>query len=152
MINVNTTIPANTHTQTNPVEYIDDDQMTVSGAKSYSGPHAQPDHPHSSHTRTDRTVDQSIPDHHNDPISHEDINLDLNFDLDMQSLHKMLLVYNAILNGWTVKTGQQTGTFEFTKRKNAVKKELLLDNYLEHFAQENLNLDLLLKPRKKRNT
>ena len=44
---------------------------------------------------------------------------------------------------------QQTGTFEFTKRKNAV-KELLLDNYLEHFAQENLNLDLLLKPRKKK--
>lgn len=105
------------------------------------------------HSTTTQAPVLSSPVHHTQQsVTADDesfhLDLDFDFDLNMQSLHKMLLIYNAVLNGWTVKIGQQPATFEFTKRKNAVKKEILLDNYLEHFTQDNLNFDAILTHKK----
>ena len=66
------------------------------------------------------------------------------FNLDLLSLHKMLFIYNAILNGWTVKLISDNN-FEFKKNKEDVKKEIYLDDYLKHFAKDNLNIDTIIK-------
>tara|TARA_Y100000385_G_scaffold190689_1_gene197089 strand:- start:1887 stop:2111 length:225 start_codon:yes stop_codon:yes gene_type:complete len=66
-----------------------------------------------------------------------------NFDLDNLNFHKMLFIYNAILNGWIVKKNKDNN-FEFKKKKNNVKKEILLDNYLNIFVNENLNIDNII--------
>ena len=55
----------------------------------------------------------------------------------------MLFIYNAILNGWIVKKNKDNN-FEFKKKKNNVKKEILLDNYLNIFVNENLNIDNII--------
>ena len=39
-----------------------------------------------------------------------------NFNLDNISFHKMLFIYNAILNGWIVKR-KPDNNFEFKKKK-----------------------------------
>ena len=66
-----------------------------------------------------------------------------NFELDLLSLHKMLFIYNAILNGWTVKLLSKN-SFEFKKNKSAVKKEIYLDDFLKTFVKNNLNIDHIL--------
>ena len=70
-------------------------------------------------------------------------NTNLNFDIDLLSLHKMLFIYNAILNGWTVKLLEKN-SFEFKKNKDAVKKEIYLDDYLKKFVKNNLDIDRIL--------
>ena len=65
------------------------------------------------------------------------------FNLDLLSFHKMLFIYNAVLNGWTVKY-KNGNKFEFNKNKADVKRELLLDNYLKHFVKENLDIDNII--------
>ena len=53
-------------------------------------------------------------------------------------LQKMLFVFNALLSGWTVKM-VGNDTFEFTKdMKN---QEVNLENYLNSFVMQNLNVD-----------
>ena len=65
------------------------------------------------------------------------------FDLNLLSLHKMLFIYNAVLNGWTVKL-LPNNKFEFKKRKDNAKKEIYLDSYLKKFVSNNLNIDSIL--------
>ena len=71
-------------------------------------------------------------------------------DVDTVQVQKMLFLYNAVLDGWTVRRVPSTGasqtstTFEFTKDRRCVKKELLCDNFLEHFATQHLTMDSLL--------
>ena len=50
-------------------------------------------------------------------------------------LHKMLFIYNAIEDGWSVK--KINNLYIFTK-KHENKKELYLDNYLKKFIKENM--------------
>ena len=51
----------------------------------------------------------------------------------------MIFIYNALLNGWTVKCiGKDK--FEFLKPTAQLKKEITLDNCLKHFIIENLTL------------
>ena len=69
---------------------------------------------------------------------------DFDFDLNLLSLHKMLFIYNAVLNGWTVKK-LSNNKFEFKKNKEDVKKEIYLDSYLDHFTKTNLNIDHIIK-------
>jgi len=68
----------------------------------------------------------------------------LEFNLDILSLHKMLFIYNAVLNGWIVKK-LSDNNFEFKKNKNDVKKEIYLDDFLKHFVKENLNIDHIIE-------
>ena len=53
---------------------------------------------------------------------------DLDFNIDMLSLHKMLFIYNAVNNGWSVKKVSDN-SFEFIKNKDKVKKEIYLDKF-----------------------
>ena len=72
------------------------------------------------------------------------MDIDQNFNIDSLHLHKMLFVYNAILNGWIVKKLSEN-KFEFKKNnKDRYKKEFMMDNFLETFVNNNLNTDLIL--------
>jgi hypothetical protein len=79
----------------------------------------------------------------------ENINIDPH--VDMISIYKMSFIYNAILNGWTVKK-LQNNKFEFSNNKDELKKEFYLDNFLAKFINSNLNInhiissDVLNKP------
>ncbi len=55
---------------------------------------------------------------------------------------KMVFLYNAILQGWTVKMVDKD-KFEFTKPTEDVKKEVNLADYLRKFITYNLNIDNL---------
>lgn len=60
-------------------------------------------------------------------------------DLSPTKIKKMIFIYNALLNGWTVKCiGKDK--FEFLKPTAQLKKEITLDNCLKHFIMENLTL------------
>ena len=73
-----------------------------------------------------------------------DVVNNLYFNIDMLSLHKMLFIYNAVINGWTVKLVSKNN-FEFNKKKEKVKKEILLDNFLKYFSKNNLDINTIIK-------
>ena len=57
-----------------------------------------------------------------------DINIDTNnIKMDCIMLQKMIFIYNALENGWTVK--KKKNAYIFTKNHEG-KKEVLLDTYL----------------------
>ena len=55
---------------------------------------------------------------------------------------KMIFIYNALENGWSVK--KRENTFIFTK-KHEGKKEVFSNEYLLTFMKENLSTKELLK-------
>lgn len=63
--------------------------------------------------------------------------------IDMMTIYKMTFVYNAVINGWTVKKLKDT-KFEFSKNKEEIKKEFYLDNFLEKFVDSNLNINNII--------
>ena len=66
-----------------------------------------------------------------------------NIGIDMMTIYKMTFVYNAVLNGWTVKKLKDK-KFEFSKNKEEIKKEFYLDNFLEKFVDSNLNINNII--------
>jgi|TARA_Y100000389_G_scaffold177423_1_gene189656 hypothetical protein len=62
-------------------------------------------------------------------------------NLDITS-KKMIFIYNALENGWSVKKREET--FIFTK-KHEGKKEVFSNEYLLTFMKENLSTKELLK-------
>jgi len=63
--------------------------------------------------------------------------------VDMISVYKMSFIYNAILNGWTVRK-LQNNKFEFSNNKDELKKEFYLDNFLKNFINSNLNINHII--------
>ena len=65
-------------------------------------------------------------------------------DYDVVNFHKMLFVYNAVLNGWTVKLAnlQQKDKFEFVKKidDENTRREVNLADYITKFVLRNLQL------------
>ena len=59
--------------------------------------------------------------------------------VDFITLQKMKFIYNAIIDGWSVK--KFDNQFIFTK-KHEGKKEIHLDNYINDFIKSNLNNNL----------
>ena len=57
-------------------------------------------------------------------------------------LQKMIFIYNALLNGWTVRMLEKN-KFEFIKDKESIKREVDLSDYLRKFIQYNLNIENL---------
>ena len=55
---------------------------------------------------------------------------------------KMLFLYNAINDGWTIK--KQKESYIFTKNHEN-KKEIFLDSYLVSFMKNNFDINKLLK-------
>ena len=58
-------------------------------------------------------------------------------------MQKMVFLYNAILEGWTVKLLDEN-RFEFQKDTNKI-KNINLEDYLRKFVLFNLNIDNITK-------
>jgi len=61
----------------------------------------------------------------------------------MLNIYKMTFIYNAVMNGWTVKK-LKNNNFEFMNNKEELKKEFYLDNFLEDFINSNFNIDKII--------
>ena len=73
-------------------------------------------------------------------INDFDINININkkLKLDYLLLQKMIFIYNALNDGWVVK--KKKNVFVFTKNHEG-KKEVLLDDYLKRFMEENFDIN-----------
>ncbi len=69
-----------------------------------------------------------------------DINININnkIKLDYLLIQKMIFIYNALNDGWVVK--KKNNLFVFTKNHEG-KKEVLLDDYLKRFMEENFDIN-----------
>ena len=67
--------------------------------------------------------------------------LENDFKIDSIKLQKMLLLYNSIEDGWSVK--KRKGAYVFSK-SHENKKEVLEDTYLLKFMKTNLDLNKIL--------
>jgi hypothetical protein len=66
---------------------------------------------------------------------------DGNLKIDKNKLQKMLILYNAIDDGWAVK--KKSDSYIFTK-KHEGKREILHDSYLLTFMKNNLDINKVL--------
>ena len=62
---------------------------------------------------------------------------------DLISIYKMAFIYNAIINGWSVKY-LDNNKFEFINKDEEIKKEFFLENFLDRFIDSNLNINSIL--------
>lgn len=69
------------------------------------------------------------------------INLEDNCKINTIQFQKMLLLFNAIEDGWTVK--RKNESYVFTKNHEN-KKEVLQDSYLLKFMKTNLDLNKII--------
>lgn len=67
--------------------------------------------------------------------------LDKNYKIDNLKFQKMVILFNAIEDGWDVKRHNQS--YIFTK-KHENKKEILHDDYLSKFLNEKLDLSKII--------
>ena len=60
-----------------------------------------------------------------------------NYDnINLITKTKMILIFNAVENGWKIK--KKNNSYIFSKNHEG-KKEVLLDNYVKRFIETNLN-------------
>lgn len=64
-----------------------------------------------------------------------------NLKIDNQKFQKMILLYNAIEEGWTIK--KKNNSYVFTKNHEN-KREVFDDEYLKKFMKTNLDLVKIL--------
>ena len=67
--------------------------------------------------------------------------------LNLEHLQRMIFIYNAVTNGWTVKQ-KRNNVFEFTKERKVEERDLsrfsVLEEYLKHFLELNSKMDLFV--------
>ena len=63
-------------------------------------------------------------------------------DIDKTTLHKMILLFNALEDGWTIQRNSQSYVFS---KNHEGKKEILLDSYLLKFMKTNLDFSKILE-------
>jgi hypothetical protein len=66
---------------------------------------------------------------------------DENIKIDPVRFQKMLFVYNALEEGWTIK--KKKDSFVFSKNHEG-KKEVFLESYLVRFMKTNFDLNKIL--------
>ena len=59
-------------------------------------------------------------------------------EIDSIKLHKMVFIYNALENGWTINKKEDLYIFN---KKHEGKKEVLLDDYLRRFMVKNFDIN-----------
>ena len=64
-----------------------------------------------------------------------------NIEIDKILLQKMVFVFNAVNDGWSVK--RKGDSYVFTKNHEG-KKEILTDEYLGIFVKDNFDINKLL--------
>ena len=74
--------------------------------------------------------------------------MDINITIDTKNIQisnikfqKMLLIFNALEEGWTIEKRKDAYLFS---KKHEGKKEILLDSYLALFMQYNFDINKLL--------
>lgn len=67
--------------------------------------------------------------------------LENNFKIDVVKFQKMILLYNSIEQGWSVKKNNESYVFS---KKHENKKEVLEDSYLLKFMKTNLDLNKMI--------
>ena len=65
-------------------------------------------------------------------------NIDLN--VNSNKLHKMIFIFNALENGWTIK--KKNKKYIFSKNHEG-KKEIFSEDYLTSFIKDNSNINNL---------
>ena len=63
-------------------------------------------------------------------------------EISLILLQKMIFIYNALLQGWTIKM-IESDKFEFTKGTELIKKEVNMTDFLKKFIQYNLSIENL---------
>ena len=71
----------------------------------------------------------------------KDLENNVDFKVDAIKFQKMLLLYNTIEQGWSVK--KRNGSYVFTKNHEN-KKEILDDSYLLKFMKSSLDLNKIV--------
>ena len=61
-----------------------------------------------------------------------------NSEINIIKLQKMIFLFNALENGWTIK--KKNNLYVLTKNHEG-KKEVYLDDYLKRFMEENLDIN-----------
>ena len=69
------------------------------------------------------------------------ISNDQTIKIDNIKFQKMIFIFNALEEGWSIK--KKEDSFIFTK-KHEGKKEVFLDSYLTNFMKSNLDLKKIL--------
>jgi hypothetical protein len=70
----------------------------------------------------------------------DNVKINNSFDeknIDYNEIQKMIFVFNAIQDGWTVKKIEKD-KFEFTKDKDHLKKEIVLEDFLKEYIKFNI--------------
>ena len=57
--------------------------------------------------------------------------------IDYNDIQKMIFIYNALHDGWTVKK-LDTDKFEFIKDKGHIKKEVILEDCIKEYVKYNI--------------
>ena len=72
-----------------------------------------------------------------------DINISTpsHLDVDIVKMQKMVLIFNALESGWTVKKNNNKYVFY---KKHLGNKEILLDSYLSRFMKDNLDINKII--------
>ena len=65
-------------------------------------------------------------------------------DLNKDEIRKMMFIYNALNDGWTVNK-LENNKFQFKKDKEKAPKEFYLNGFLQDFLISNMNTDLFKK-------
>jgi hypothetical protein len=58
-------------------------------------------------------------------------------NIDYNEIQKMIFIFNALQDGWTVKKLDKD-KFEFTKDKDDVKKEVILEDCIKEYVKFNV--------------
>ena len=69
-------------------------------------------------------------------INYKDLN-----NMSNKEFHKLIFIYNALQDGWSIKKREEK--YIFTKHNNK-DKEVYMDNFLEKFIIKNFNIDKFL--------
>ena len=69
-------------------------------------------------------------------------NEQLDLEVDKIKFQKMVFLYNALENGWSIK--KRIDSYIFTKNHEG-KKEVFDEQYLSIFMKENVNINNILK-------
>jgi len=69
------------------------------------------------------------------------VNLDHNTEVDKIKFQKMVFLYNALDNGWSIK--KRKNAYIFSKNHEG-KKEIFDESYLSIFIKENTNINNIL--------
>ena len=71
-----------------------------------------------------------------------EIDLDSNMiNIDNIKLKKMLFLYNALENGWSIK---KKNDYYIFNKKHGGEKEIYLDKYISTFVKENFKIENIL--------